>query len=770
MTMKTYLLFQLIKIFCAYFVVTIGLPGLVVHKKLKGKPFVERILFYFLIGNFYTMNLVFVLQLLHISHPVTLILGVLIPCAVLNYKWNDFSLKNWAKEAAKCFQQVVSGRMGIKTLFQHGVKKISHLIVLLRKKYHKIPLVNLLEFFCVVLLFASIAFIYGTQILSVYGYSLSDLPVHNYWINALNDNQLFVAGIYPEGAHCIIYFLHAVFGFDTYIILSQFAFVQTVCVMFVLLIFLRLCCKNRFLPYLGLLIYIMGNFWDHKTYFRYYSTLPQECGMIFILPAVYYGFCFFREKYQELKEDQKPTASLYCLLGFAMSFSATFMIHFYNTMILGVFCIAMAIGYFAFFIKKAYFLNIVKTCGIGLGIAILPMVIAFVFGTPLQASIGWGMSIIKDSMANDENQIEMDYTPQHSTGQQSDATMGDALLDEGEGTLFPDAGYTISPVVKKKPFSQRLKEKTDAVKTNIHTHVLSENAYPYSGLIFVALFVLFAVGLAAQLRKEYCYGSMLWTVAIYGVFMIILQAAGDLGIPAIMDANRCSIFLAYSIPLILVMALDCILLFPLKAMPDRSKLVLDYVGVGMMLLVAVWMINEDLVREPENPGCMEMNEAVTCLTNIIRTEEDFTWTIISANDELQMGLDHGFHYEILELLREIEPLKENQKKYIPSPKIFVFIEKVPLDYLGGYYAGGMRISAKGAANVVPGKFLNRAAYEGGNRWILMSRMYYWMQEFKNMYPNDVRVYMETDQFVCYEIIQNTYRLFNLAIDYGYNSR
>lgn len=50
----------------------------------------------------------------------------------------------------------------------------------------------------------------------------------------------------------------------------------------------------------------------------------------------------------------------------------------------------------------------------------------------------------------------------------------------------------------------------------------------------------------------------------------------------------------------------------------------------------------------------------------------------------------------------------------------------------------------------------------------MSRMYYWAQEFGRLYPNEMQVYLETDQFVCYRVEQNMYKLFNFAIDYGYN--
>ena len=38
-----------------------------------------------------------------------------------------------------------------------------------------------------------------------------------------------------------------------------------------------------------------------------------------------------------------------------------------------------------------------------------------------------------------------------------------------------------------------------------------------------------------------------------------------------------------------------------------------------------------------------------------------------------------------------------------------------------------------------------------------------------LYPNEMKVYYETDDFVCYYIHQNVECLYNLAIDYGYNN-
>ena len=59
-------------------------------------------------------------------------------------------------------------------------------------------------------------------------------------------------------------------------------------------------------------------------------------------------------------------------------------------------------------------------------------------------------------------------------------------------------------------------------------------------------------------------------------------------------------------------------------------------------------------------------------------------------------------------------------------------------------------------------------YQGEGRWILMSRMYYWAQAFKERYPNDMKVYYESEDFVCYVMPQNMYHQYNFAIDYRYN--
>ena len=50
----------------------------------------------------------------------------------------------------------------------------------------------------------------------------------------------------------------------------------------------------------------------------------------------------------------------------------------------------------------------------------------------------------------------------------------------------------------------------------------------------------------------------------------------------------------------------------------------------------------------------------------------------------------------------------------------------------------------------------------------MSKMYYWAEQFQKLFPQDMTVYYEDDEFICYRLIQNESSPFSLSIDYNYN--
>lgn len=140
------------------------------------------------------------------------------------------------------------------------------------------------------------------------------------------------------------------------------------------------------------------------------------------------------------------------------------------------------------------------------------------------------------------------------------------------------------------------------------------------------------------------------------------------------------------------------------------------------------------------------NEAIACLINNIKSEKDFTWTIVSANDEPCMGWDHGCHDETITYIQWMEGADPNAMIRMLTQVVYFFIEKVPLAYDASYEEREQSVSPAWAGRPLP-KYAGLGVYQGENRWILMSRVYDWAQAFQRVYPNEMTVYMETDGFV-----------------------
>jgi hypothetical protein len=185
----------------------------------------------------------------------------------------------------------------------------------------------------------------------------------------------------------------------------------------------------------------------------------------------------------------------------------------------------------------------------------------------------------------------------------------------------------------------------------------------------------------------------------------------------------------------------------------------------LLLAAAVLLGETDLLRTPRVLAGLETNEAMVCLTNILREQSDWTFTICSANDELRMVEDYGYHYEPITLLRQLEDPEEPVT--IPTEYVYFFVEKVPLDYYGTSWGSGQTISTAGAAQALP-EDTGLSVYYTENRWVVMSRLYQWAEAFREKFPYDMEIYYETENFCCYRLRQNVQQLLDLNIDYGYN--
>lgn len=828
MSMVQLTVVQWLLAFLIYSGLTVALPAIVIYPRVAHCRAVTRFFFYFSIGNFYLMNLVYLLELLHISNRLTLLLGTALPAAIVAVRLRQIPVRERIRDSRKRLQRLIKGSFGAKNWLRQGAKRLGfHLGRWVKRAAYGVH-THFSDCLLIAFVFAVVVGFYGRNLVDTFGYCASDIPVHNYWINHLGQNDIFVGGVYPFGFHNTIYYIHEVFGLDTYVLLRVFWLVQTLWIHLILMMFLKGVCRSRFLPYFGPIVFAVGNF-HYESYKRYYASLPQEFGMLFILPAVYFAFEFFRIKKEELKGWREKPVSGYYLIGFALNFAMTFSAHFYGTIILGIFCVGIACGYAVRFLRPKYFVKVVKTCLIGLFIAVLPLVAAYLMGTRLEGSLRWAMSVMMpeetaeeeergSSYEFDENGIPIGapivrmedgvlayadvlydgatiYYPidtREMTAEEEEELLkggytgeirlaGDELISDGEGegtrinstdgdAEHGDARPDITAEQRRQELRQKALRTLEQIDQMIATYQFGVESKSARYLIYLAIVICFVMAALFLVAREFDYAFSLLSVNMHIIFMIVLLCMSSFGLPQLMEPSRSCIYLNYSIPVLWVLALDSILYFLFGLWKWRTAhRIMNLASFVALALCCSFMVETDSLKRPHEVDVFQTNGAITCLTNIISENKDGTWTIVSANDETRMGEDHGYHYELISFLQEMEYTGGISSVTIPTHMVYFFIEKVPLDYSIEYEDSGQSISREGAANPLPDGG-GISAYMGENRWIVMSRMYEWADTYQRMYPNEMKVYYEDDTFICYALEQNDYHLYNLSVDYGYNMR
>lgn len=1009
MSMEILTLLQIIGIFCAYFAMTFVLPAILLYIKVKHLTFSVRFMIYQALGNFYMMNLVLALQLLHISNRFTLIVFTVIPFSAAFAFVHGRNVQQDMHDVSTVVRRLLEGQYGVRLYFRRKMVLAKGLCMQFAAAVRRRFLNNIPDIVLVLLVTAAVMGTYGVNAFRQFGYCTSDIVVHNYWINYMGKGEMFAAGVYPFGFHCVIYYLHIVFGIDTYVLLRLFWIVQTLLIHLLLLAFIRICSKSKYVAYAGLGIYTLVGIFGPNTYTRYISSLPQEFGMVFILPSAAFLLLFFEKKKQELllekqeeeqekkqekkqekeekaygrllrrtfkktavhaadktaekalepppeeervyflddvlaqsaarKNQQEPlenqpqeaemvliieenpldgtftiterpigeiddlldtpsqpahrvqdTAakqnkqngaekdfaltklargigrkgraaresrrneehaslrqrlavfvkqefsreSAWYLVLFILNLSMTFTVHFYNTMIAGVFCVGIAAGYCFRLFRKQYFGRVVLSGILAIMISVLPMFLAFLGGTPLEGSLRWGMSIIKGTADQPaEEKKDDDIHPEDIAGflvvsgkevyldgelisengmikggtvlSIGDITVGQNRIKGGQmvsdakvivdgevyyegavisiGNNLPEpqsgtkgdsdgdlsqAGAEITASVEK--LIEQVKEKAAQIchmtVSVMDMYLIGVDSAWLNLAAPVSILLLFVLAVLYFFLRQTEYAARMMSTAAYMIGMTAVFIAPAVGLPELMDdESRTCIYYAYSIIIVWCLCMDSILQLLLGWM--KKKYLLNLASLFLIPVIAVPVTACGMVKQTQYTESMQSNDAVICLTNIIRDNRDFTWTIVSANDEVRMGEDHGYHYELDTFLRKMEHQGGGSLITIPTKKVYFFIEKRPIDYAKDYAGSGQLISRIGAANPLPFRS-GITMYQAQNRWIEMSRLYYWAQRFMRMYPNEIEVYYESNKFICYCVEQNEYSLYNFSINYAYN--
>lgn len=1098
MTLLTIL--QTLWVFIAYSLTIFVFPGLVFGKRFAGYSLSKRFLFYFVIGNFYMINMVLLLAVFRIAYAPVMIAVTVLFVVVGRIIVNRVPVRKRLSEFFESFRRLTRGSLGSKSAtFQIGAvfaRIIAGLAAWFRDNFLK----KIIDWVLIAGVIASLAYIYGTNLVKYYGYAASDTLVHNIWINYMSHNQVFASGVYPYGFHAIIYFIHKVFFLENYVILRVFSFVTVVFIHLTLIAAVRALSRSKYIIYGTTFLFILAPFFNTSTYSRFYASLPNEFAIAFVLPAMYCLFEYYRlkrreydkriqereairkeeidriihgqelqefrlaasvmpkasgdsaeaaddtgtiettgttgtidnidttntidnidtadtianagatdttditdiadtidtidnsdatdttetpeafvsydlpEKYEarpvalavedgttvnviyktrsrahkpgikqvvklpyeptpfermldkiksfmsvdyedyddldflegyydepeksvksivsnvkHLKDGSAPAKektahrasdardavrhrrsifdpiraflkrihflenrdAIIAIITLSMAVSLTVAIHFYAAMIVCICCFIIFVVFTLFVTDLRCGIRVLASGIIGIFAGFFPMIVAVMMGYTLHGSLYWGLSIIRNTIRfynNTTGTYEAsawdytDKTPYYNLDipYPEDYPLGDYALAGNTAPISVDQDYydfdgldipgmverareevrdemrinrekqafvfsdtvlaSQSPVIRGSADNTSIIQRviaritywTDRIWGNwksgwvvttasVPFLTYDSNNFPLYSYFHNVYSILAGLGILYVFLKRRFYGGLLLSSAasISAVFM--LPTLGFFyNMPLIMDGTRALEFHAYLVPFVTALLLDGILTLPsLFVKRERRKKVLSFAVyiaslafVGLCLFYTLILGNLRIPLDSSRdrlPTMQERNEAVASISSIINTENDYTYTVVSANDERGMLWDHGFHVELAEFLWGMEGLGNAGKVQIPTPTVFFFVEKRPISYGISYEGLGNLVSRDGAENPLP-DLGDDLMYGGYSRYILMSRMYYWCKAFQKLYPGEMKVYYETDDFVCYRLEQNPYRLLNFALDYDFNMR
>ncbi|MDY3853395.1 MAG: hypothetical protein SO170_00305 [Butyribacter sp.] len=806
MSMEFQTILELIQVCLAYVFSVYCVPCVVFHNYLRNKTLSSKFIISTLIGNFYIINVVFVIFLFHIPGRISLYLFTILPVILGWIKINRPRIRRYFSLLATAFSRLFLGEAKIRTVLSvlfYQPKKI------LRKTRHNIFSHLKHHFVEWVMMGGLLAFdvwYYSYQTVTKYVYGASDLVVHHEWINQMDEGVIFYHGIYPFGFHNTVYFLHNFFGLEILSILRVFNVVIMLYVYIMLYLLLRKVCRSRYLPIFGVFLFTLPHIFNFQGTMRYQWSLPQEFAMVFLYPCAYFLIQFFERKKQELQTEKElaKQKKLYTwvaqyfvrpstrsLIFCGISFSLTLAIHFYITIIAVFLMLAIFLAYFPIGFHYRYFLPIATAAILSVCAAVLPMGAGYLQGTDIEGSLRWALSAMSSGEEQEEETVQ--ETPAPETKKQNDAknnTITPKL------NTSPDVSSDMTPgsaPVEEKNIGERIldtvSQKWDTIchysvaafqfaKTKLlHFNKAAKdvllNVYDLPEIILpilISLEILFVfLFLAIIIRKLFYYRNQ-FGICIYMFFMIMLMCAPDFSLPSVMDNARARLFLTYATPLYIACAVDIIYVILCK--PFRYHRITEILPIGLTLALTYLTITNNLVKPLNILYALQLPGEMKCNYQIMDEYPDKTWTLVTTTNTYSQVRQHGWHYEVCTFLEKMDHYTKNKQITIPTKYVFFYIEKYPIDY------GSFNLVTEPVNNigyVSESAARSEAFYSGGdvytatNRYILESKLFYWAKAYEKKYPREFQVYYEDEQFICYRIIQNEYHLYNFAIDYNYNN-
>ena len=791
----SYWLLEFVRVFLGYIILMYFWPSVVFRKKLSGKSLTFRFAFCSTVSVLLINTLVLSLGLIHILKGWIVFLifyGILL---ISIFKEKTFR-KYFFSQGKKFF----TGALGWKSLIFQTAKNIKNVGLSFFRRINRKIKGRRLEFgvLSILLIFAVTYFSYGA--FQNHSYGWGDMYVHHSWIYGLKEGTIFSEGVYPEAMHCFIYCMDVLFGIPVYSSLMFLGEIHVTALLIAVYCLLREVMKSKYTVYVILAAFLTLDVVCVDEIYgisRLQYTIPQEFGLYTQFLCVLYLIRFLsadkhsstlsaqsKEKKRERRDD---------LFLFMTALAASLAIHFYVTIMEFFLSGSFAVWKLSSIFRKENFRALVGAVILGVAVSTLPMVLAFASGIPLQGSLNWGMNIINGTDTK-EGRAQLAQQLEETETEQQPATEGDEPQSEISELISAKDGSTQAQEQGGTEIKKRVSVKDIFIK--VADSVKRTNQYGYVQLYgrmraaWILRFTLLATVITILnliIRRVYHQkeASELYAgITFSSVLFMILYAAPYLGLPEIIAGAR--LCLTEQILILAMMAIPVDELF-CRFENSAAGTYAPYLGLFGVIAIYAGTNYFGVFHGYLYYELTRYNSAVELTNYISGKYPQYTYTIISTTEELYHAIETGRHEEILDFYYK----SKTENYYIPTEYLFFYIEKNPIQYAQYHFFSGPRWLAQDKytkyykySNAVLSvgdqikhgriseRFLNEPLAIMGkasdaysnimNRKILESEMYYWCQNFKTIFPNEIKVYYEDEDFICYVVKQNPDHLFNLG--------
>ncbi len=719
------------KVFCGYLFFMFLWPAVVFGSHLRGKGTAYRFGFSVTVQVVIANTAVLMLGLFHILSPQVL--------AVLFYGVFFLTLLKKIFRRSGAFQVKEGWRR-----FRMHVGEYGLLIILL--------------------MFGMLYFSYGA--FQVHCYGAGDLYAHHEWIYGLQEGKIFSDGVYPEAMHCFIYCLDALFGVRVY---SSLMFLQGIHVAVLLIavyLLLREVFHWRYTPLLALTLFLtlgVTNADQIYSMFRLQITLPLEFGLYTQFLCTLFLIRYLKSTH---RVERKGKKSRYYwdenLFLFLMSLAASVSIHFYTTMMAFVLC-----GSFTVFLIKGLFVKerlvpVAAAVLCACVIAVFPMAGALASGIPFNYSINWA---VKAMDGEETRELEEERSDAQITGKDQS--------------------------IEKEKIELSFFEKLKGIYVKGYAAL-----YGQAGAAAILLLTAAVIVLCLVSRKKspdwlgkICSGYPPLVLASF--LFVLLYAAPRIGLPDLISDSRFCSTGHLLMTALMVLPADAAYSILLRFCRDRLLQLLSIVSAAGIygLTIVTGQFHGYLFFE-----LSRYDSAVEVTNSIIEQFPEKSYVIVSPTDELYPVVEHGWHEELLAFVQNV-----NKQEYrITSEHTFIFVEKKPLQYAQAYFFDGpgwlaqvkykdiywgkysKKYPDKGAsqapdinASEISAEEAGKDLIEYSNPWytytrlpartILEAKAYEWCRKFAEFHPEEMKIYYEDDDFICYYLRQDRDSQLNLGI-------